>query len=83
MSHLLIILLIAVAVVSLMMAGLGVKMLFRKRCEFKRPCSNIDPYTGEGAGCLCAKSHKASCPAPKHTPLEVNHEMMKEVMGER
>ena len=45
---LLITLLFAVAVVALMMLGLGIKMLVRKHGEFKRHCSGMDPYTGIG-----------------------------------
>ena len=39
----LIVLGVAIAVVALMMAGLGIKMLFKKEKEFKRPCTNADP----------------------------------------
>lgn len=51
----LIVLVVAIAVVALMMAGLGVKMLFRKEEEFKRPCANADPKTGRCANCTCSK----------------------------
>lgn len=50
---LLIALVVAVAVVALMMAGLGLKMLLRKEKEFKRPCANADPKTGKCANCTC------------------------------
>jgi len=73
------ILLAAVAVVALMMAGLGIKMLVRKRGEFKRPCSNTDPYTGESSGCICGKAANAQCAGKAHTPLEVNQELLKEL----
>lgn len=53
MKTILIVLAIAVAVVGLMMAGLGLKMLFRKEKEFKRPCANADPKTGRCANCTC------------------------------
>lgn len=53
MKTTLIVLLIAVAVVTLMMAGLGMKMLFRKEKEFRRPCANADPATGRCAHCTC------------------------------
>lgn len=55
MKTILIVLGCAVAVVGLMMAGLGVKMLLRKEKEFKRPCANADPKTGRCAHCTCGK----------------------------
>ena len=55
MKTILIVLGIAVA---LMMAGLGVKMLFRKEKEFKRPCANADPKTGRCANCTCGRGVK-------------------------
>jgi hypothetical protein len=53
----LIVLGVAVAVVALMMAGLGMKMLFHKEKEFKRPCANADPKTGRCANCTCSKKN--------------------------
>ncbi len=55
MKTLLIVLVIAAGVLALMMAGLGLKMLFRKEKEFKRPCANADPKTGRCANCTCGK----------------------------
>lgn len=69
----------ALAAVALMMAGLGIKTLVKKRGEFKRHCSGMDPYTGEGAGCVCGKAAGARCSNKAHSPLEVNEEMMKEL----
>jgi len=53
MKTILTVLAIAVAIVALMMAGLGTKMLFHKEKEFKRPCANADPKTGRCAHCTC------------------------------
>ena len=53
MKTILIVLAIAVAVVGLMMAALGIKMLLKKEKEFKRPCANADPKTGRCANCTC------------------------------
>ena len=52
------ILLLAVSVVcmSLMMAGLGVKMLCRRSRSFQRPCANADPTTGRCVHCTCGKA---------------------------
>ena len=47
---------IAVAVIALMMAGLGLKMVLHKEKEFKRPCANADPKTGKCAHCTCGKN---------------------------
>ena len=58
MKTLLIVFLIAVAVVALMMAGMGVKMLFHKEKEFRRPCANADPATGRCAHCTCDLKEK-------------------------
>ena len=58
MKTILTVLIIAVAVVALMMLGLGVKMLFRKEKEFKRPCANADPTTGRCAHCTCDLKNK-------------------------
>ena len=57
MKTILIVLVIAVAVVGLMMAGLGIKMLLHKEKEFKRPCANADPTTGRCANCTCGKGN--------------------------
>ena len=53
MKTLLIVLIIAVAAIALMMAGLGIKMLIHKEKVFKRPCANADPKTGRCANCTC------------------------------
>ncbi|MBQ0016722.1 MAG: hypothetical protein KBT04_07045 [Bacteroidales bacterium] len=58
MKTFIIILIIAIAVVALMMTGLGIKMLFHKSEEFKRPCTNADPHTGRCPNCTCKKSKK-------------------------
>lgn len=58
MKIVLIVLCVAVAVIGLMMAALGVKMLLGKEKEFKRPCANADPKTGRCAHCTCGKKDK-------------------------
>ncbi|MBO4586309.1 MAG: hypothetical protein J5677_00630 [Bacteroidales bacterium] len=58
MKTILIVALIAVGVVGLMMAGLGLKMLLHKEKEFKRPCANADPKTGRCAHCTCGRNKK-------------------------
>ena len=77
---LLITLLCALVIVAAMMLGLGIKMLLTKHGEFKRHCSSMDPYTGQGAGCVCAKAANAKCKnAERYSPLEVNDNLMKEI----
>lgn len=55
MGIILIVLAIAIGIYALMMAGLGIKMLFRKEKDFKRPCANADPKTGRCKNCTCKK----------------------------
>ena len=55
LKTILIALVVAVAVLALMMAGLGLKMLMHKEKEFHRPCANADPKTGRCANCTCGK----------------------------
>ena len=49
---------VAIGAVALMMAGLGIKMLFHKEKEFKRPCANADPKTGKCTHCTCDKKNR-------------------------
>lgn len=79
MSTLAITLLLAAIILALMMAGLGIKIILKKHGQFKRHCSSMDPYTGEGAGCVCGKAAGATCHNKAHSPLEVNEELMKEL----
>ena len=58
MKQILIISIIAVTVVALMMAALGVKMLLHRSKEFRRPCANADPTTGRCAHCTCGRAEK-------------------------
>ena len=79
MNTLIATLLLALAVVALLMAGLGVKMIFLKRGEFKRHCASVDPYTGERSGCVCGKKALDTCKSgPRYHPLEVNQELLNE-----
>ncbi len=80
MNTIVITLLFALAIVALLMLGLGVKMIFKKNGEFKRHCSSMDPYTGKSAGCICAKAPNAKCKnEERYSPLEVNENLMKEI----
>ena len=67
----------ALAVVALMMLGLGIKVLCKKRGEFKRHCSSMDPYTGERGGCVCGKAAQKQCDrVGRYSPLEANEDML-------
>ncbi|MBP5548021.1 MAG: hypothetical protein J6X58_03905 [Bacteroidales bacterium] len=78
----------AFIILLLCLAGIGIKVLTKKRGEFKRQCSNIDPYTGKGRGCICAsdaknKNSEASLCNNKrkhpYQPLDINAELLKEI----
>ena len=73
-------LLCALAILALMMLGMGIKMLFRKHGEFKRHCSSTDPYTGKSEGCICKQADKTKCSnATRYSPLEVNDNLLEEM----
>jgi len=60
-------------------AGIAIKMIVLKNGEFKRHCSSTDPYTGQGKACICEKSAETMCvERKKHSPLEINDELLKE-----
>lgn len=83
MSTILLTLLCAIVITALLIVGLGVKMFFKKKGEFKRHCSGMDPYTGKSSGCVCGKAANTKCKEEKkYSPLEVNGELMKEVNGD-
>ena len=80
MSVLLYTLLSALAVVALMMLGLCIKMICKKHGEFKRHCSSMDPYTGEGSGCVCGKATELRChKTERYSPMEVNDHLLEEL----
>ena len=70
----------ALAIVVLCLAGLGIKILIQRHGEFKRHCSSMDPYTGKGGGCVCTKGVTcANRTKHPYQPLEVNDELMEEL----
>ena len=79
--NILIITLIALVLVLLSLAGIGIKILVRKNGEFKRHCANVDPYTGKG-NCTCAAQQSSLCEERKrhpYHPLDINDELMREI----
>ena len=77
----------ALVLTGMSFAGISIKLLVKKRGEFKRPCASADPYTGRRSGCACA--HRTPSPrcaqATHYHPLEVNDELLREagVVGGR
>jgi hypothetical protein len=47
------VILIATILLGLSVAGISVKMFFKKGGEFKKSCGSIDPSTGTKIGCSC------------------------------
>lgn len=54
------VILIAIILVGLSMAGIAVKMFFIKGSEFKKSCGSVDPTTGQKVGCSCGTDGESS-----------------------
>lgn len=54
------VILIAIVLVGLSMAGIAVKMFFKKGAEFKKSCGSVDPTTGRKIGCSCSADGESS-----------------------
>ena len=77
MSLFVVILIATFVALVLLLLGLGVKILVRKKGEFKRHCASRDPYTGESNGCICAKGSLCN-DKPAYNPLDVNQNLIDE-----
>ncbi|KAF0200373.1 MAG: hypothetical protein FD170_3548 [Bacteroidetes bacterium] len=53
--------LLAVIIIGLSIAGIAIKMFLKKGGEFKKSCSSVDPATGERYGCSCGKAEGTTC----------------------
>ena len=53
--------LLAVVIVGLSIAGIAIKMFVQKDGEFKKSCGSTDPKTGQRIGCSCGKTDNTSC----------------------
>ncbi len=53
--------LLAVIIVGLSIAGIAIKMFVHKGGEFKKSCSSTDPHTGQRIGCSCGKTENTPC----------------------
>lgn len=53
--------LLAIVIVGLSIAGIAIKMFVVKGGEFKKSCGSTDPKTGQRIGCSCGKTEGTSC----------------------
>lgn len=53
--------LLAVIIVGLSIAGIAIKMFVQKGGEFKKSCGSVDPHTGQRIGCSCGKTEESAC----------------------
>lgn len=47
------VLLIAIVLLALAFAGIGIKMLLKKGGQFEKHCGSVDPATGKRVACSC------------------------------
>jgi len=52
---------VAVVLLSIAVAGIAIKMFFVKNAEFRKSCSSIDPVTGNRLDCSCGGNSDSSC----------------------
>jgi len=62
------VIIVAVIMLALAFAGFGVKMIFKKKGQFVKHCSSIDPVTGKPFECVCGGDEKAACLNRKDRP---------------
>lgn len=53
--------LFAIALVGIAVAGIAIKLFVLKDGEFKKSCSSIDPNTGKAMACSCGGETDDSC----------------------
>ena len=54
-------LLITIVLVGLAVAGIAIKMFFKKGGEFQKPCGSVDPSSGQRVACTCGKPEEERC----------------------
>lgn len=54
-------LLITIVLVGIAIAGIAVKMFFKKGGEFQKSCGSVDPYSGQRVACTCGKPEEERC----------------------
>ncbi|MDR1846977.1 MAG: hypothetical protein LBR17_02545 [Bacteroidales bacterium] len=81
MKEFLLIFLIVIFILALCFLGLAIKILVKKKGEFKRECASCDPYTAKRLGCVCGKDtiDKPCKQDNRHSILEVNKNMLDEL----
>jgi len=75
-SEMLQLLLITVVLVGLAVAGIAVKMFFKKGGEFQKSCGSVDPTSGQRVACTCGKPEEERC-ENKNRPDEIEFEEIK------
>lgn len=53
--------LVAIALVGMAIAGIAIKLFVLKDGEFKKSCSSVDPNTGKAMACSCGGETDDSC----------------------
>ncbi|MFA8299271.1 MAG: hypothetical protein ACEPOV_03845 [Hyphomicrobiales bacterium] len=60
-SKLLLVIVLAIIIIGLAVAGIAIKMFVKKGGEFKKSCGSIDPATGKKVSCTCGKPEEEQC----------------------
>lgn len=55
------VLLITVVLIGLAVAGIAIKMFFKKGGEFQKSCGSVDPSSGQRVACTCGKPEEERC----------------------
>lgn len=54
-------LLMAIVLIGLAVAGIAIKLFVLKDGEFKKSCSSVDPNTGKAIACSCGGETDDTC----------------------
>ncbi|MBK7029027.1 MAG: hypothetical protein IPH45_07380 [Bacteroidales bacterium] len=52
---------VAVILVGLSIAGIAIRLFLVKDGDFRKSCSSVDPGTGQKLGCTCEGSNESIC----------------------
>lgn len=55
------VLIISIVLIGLAVAGIAVKMFFKKGGEFQKSCGSVDPASGKRIACTCGKPEEERC----------------------
>ncbi len=55
------VLVFAIILISLAVAGIAIKMFLQKDGQFSKSCSSIELASGEKTGCVCGDGDQKSC----------------------